>query len=596
MERPPTSPPPSPALTGQLTIETPEHVVLEYDLAGAGSRVAAALIDQLIIGLWGVACLVAAGVTAAGLGEMGAALWFAIWSIGSLGYFTLFEAYRGGQTPGKRAIGIRVVRDTGHGLTFGAALARNVMRVADMMPPPFLTGLLLVMFHPKSRRLGDMVAGTVVVRDRPEPAGAPTTRARPSADQPLVDLELVGPPLEDQEWRVLARWRERAGELEPAAGERLAAQLAARFAPRYPVRPSGAAAFLGALFRTERARRADHLGARLRGRPAAAVRLADRQGEQWGAFEALAARAARTGLDGFAAHELPDFAARYREVAADLARARTYRADGATLARLERLAAAGHNVLYRDERRTSARIVQVILRECPAAVWRARRVVTLALVCLFGPAAGAFLLIQERPALAYEVLPDLMIERAEAGRAREAEGVGYIEIAAEDRPLTAALLINNNVRVAFNCFAGGIFLGVGSLFLLAYNGLALGAAAGHYANVGLFGYLFTFIVGHGVLELFAIAVAGAAGFLLGLAVLAPGDLARSEALVVQGRIAIRMVGAVVVLLVMAGLIEGLTSASGASFSFRVAVSSASAVFLLLYLLNGARWASTLDAP
>ena len=91
-------------------------------------------------------------------------------------------------------------------------------------------------------------------------------------------------------------------------------------------------------------------------------------------------------------------------------------------------------------------------------------------------------------------------------------------------------------------------------------------------------------------------MSGAAGFLLGLAVLAPGDLTRSEALVVRGRVAVRMIGVVVVLLVIAGLIEGLASASGASFAYRVAVSSASAVFLLLYLINGARWASTLDAP
>jgi uncharacterized membrane protein SpoIIM required for sporulation len=240
--------------------------------------------------------------------------------------------------------------------------------------------------------------------------------------------------------------------------------------------------------------------------------------------------------------------------------------------------------------------MQVILRECPAAVWRARRVVLLALACLFGPAVAGYLVIRERPALAYEVLPDVMIERAEEGRERQANDQGYVELEAEQRPLMAAYLINNNVGVAFKCFAGGIFLGIGSLFLLAFNGLSLGASAGHYANVGLFGYLFTFIVGHGVLELFAIGVAGAAGFLLGQAVIAPGERTRGEALVTQGRVAVRMLGVVVVLLVIAGLIEGLASASGASFAYRLAVSSASAVFLLLYLANGARWAETLDAP
>jgi uncharacterized membrane protein SpoIIM required for sporulation len=187
-----------------------------------------------------------------------------------------------------------------------------------------------------------------------------------------------------------------------------------------------------------------------------------------------------------------------------------------------------------------------------------------------------------------------MLERAEAGRQRQAEGLGYYEADASDRPVIATAIISNNVRVAFNCFAGGAFFGVGSLLALGYNGLVLGATAGHFANAGILGYLFAFILGHGVLELFAISVSGAAGFLLGLALLAPGDLTRSEALVLRGRVAVRMVGFVVVLLIVAGLIEGLASASGASFTFRAAISAGSAVFLLLYLLNGARWASRLE--
>lgn len=595
MQRPLTSPPPADTLSTRLEVETPEHVVLEYTLAGVGSRLAAAIIDLLVLMLWGLACMVAAAWTATLLGSAGKAIWFAIWSVGFMGYFTLFEAYRQGQTPGKRALGIRVVRDTGHAVTFGAAATRNLLRAADFLPPPYLTGLLLIMLHPKSRRIGDMVAGTVVVRDRPEQVEVPGRTA--AAEAPATEERvLVGPALDDDEWRLLTTYRQRAAELEPEVRFRLEDQLVARFAARYPLRPLGAAAFLDLLHRTETARRAGALGPTGTPRASAASRLAGRHGDRWSAFEQMARRAAEQGLDTFAAHELPDFAARYREVAADLARARTYGGDALTRARLERLVAAGHNVLYRDERRSATRIAEVILRECPAAVWRARRAVGLALACLFGPAVVSYIVIRERPALAYEVLPDVMIERAEEGKARQANQQGYVEVDAEDRPLMAAQLINNNVRVAFNCFAGGIFLGIGSLYVLSFNGLALGASAGHYANVGLFGYLFTFIIGHGVLELFAIAVSGAAGLLLGLAVIAPGDLTRSEALVTQGRLAIRMIGVVVVLLVMAGMIEGLASASGASFAYRVAVSSASAVFLLLYLVNGARWAGTLDAP
>src|SRR6185503_4010874 len=122
------------------------------------------------------------------------------------------------------------------------------------------------------------------------------------------------------------------------------------------------------------------------------------------------------------------------------------------------------------------------------------------------------------------------------------------------RPLMATSIIANNVTVAFYCFAGGIFFGVGSLAMLALNGLQIGSSTGHFANLGLFGYLWTFIAGHGLLELFAIWVAGAAGLLLGRAVIAPGDLTRRDALVVNGRLAMALIGATVVLLLIAGLV------------------------------------------
>ena len=93
-------------------------------------------------------------------------------------------------------------------------------------------------------------------------------------------------------------------------------------------------------------------------------------------------------------------------------------------------------------------------------------------------------------------------------------------------------------------------------------------------------------LGHGVLELFAIWVAGAAGFLLGLGVIAPGELSRRDALVLAGRRAIRMIGFVVVLLAVAGTIEGFVSASAWPLTGLLLVSSASVLFLGVYLLNG----------
>jgi len=580
--------PPLPDFRQHLEVETPEHVVLDYEVAGVGSRALAAIGDSAVIAAWLIALAYVLGETIGTSGHWAAIIYFMASFVLFWGYYAFFEGLRAGQTPGKRWVGIRVVSDTGHPITFAAAAARNLLRVADFLPPPYLLGALFVALHPRGKRLGDIVAGTVVVRDQPVvhpvvPAGGPAG-----------DVEAAGvPELADEEFHFLREYAERAPSLPDDIRARLAGRLAARLAERYPSRPADPELFLAALYRDELSRRRGRFGARAaagEGRRESSggvvERLVARKSGRWNEFQALAERASRSGLDSFAAPELPDFAARYREIAADLARARTYRAPPTTLTRLERLVAAGHNALYRDERRTAGQVWRFLIAECPAAIIETRRALLLAFLAFFLPAMAGFLLLKERPGLAEEVLPSVMLERAEAGAERQRAGRGYYEAEAGERPLMASAIMTNNIGVAFRCFAGGIFLGVGSLVLLAYNGLAMGAISGHYGNRGLLGYLWTFVIGHGVLELFAIWVAGAAGFLLGRAIIAPGDLARGDALVVTGRVAMRMIGAVIILLVVAGLIEGFVSASTESLGYRLAVSGASVVFLAAYLARG----------
>ena len=574
---------PSPArpdLRQRFRVETPEQVGLDYELAGLGSRAAAATIDLLILGGIGIAGgivfltlrgrgLLPGGVAPALLLILAFTLWY--------GYFTFFEGLRGGQTPGKRRLGIRVVADTGHAAGLGAAAIRNLLRAADFLPPPYLLGMTLIALHPRAKRIGDIVAGTIVVRDRPQEAGV--------AVAPMGGADLVAPELTDEEYRLLGELIARAGELGTDARARLVAGLAARFVEplsRLPDAGGDVAAALAVLHASETARRQGRLGAR----QGAAEQLAARQGTRWEEFRVLADRVARHGLDSLAAHELPDFAARYREVAADLARLRTYRADARTIGRVERLAALGHNALYREADRGLGRVWNAVAHEFPQAVVAARGYVLVAFLTFAAPASAGYLALRERPEIAAEVLPDAMLERAEAGAGRRAVGGRFVEAEAGGRPIIASGIIANNVRVAFYCFAGGVFLGVGALFLLAFNGLQIGAAAGHFANVGLLGYLLEFIAGHGAIELFAIWVAGAAGLVLGRAIVAPGELRRGDALVIAGRQAVRMVGAAVVCLVVAGVIEGFVSTSGASLGGRVLASVASLGFLGVYLLGG----------
>ncbi len=583
--------PPSFDYRQHLELETPEHVVLDYEIAGVGSRAAAAILDWALVLALAFVVLFSLGLIGSTArlsgGWVGAVLIVVIYAI-IWGYFTFFEGLRQGQTPGKRQLGIRTIRDTGHGITFADAAARHLLTPIDMVG---MIGIAMIAIHPKGRRLGDLVAGTVVVRDRPVLARSAAPSARGPAD---ATVDLGAPQLDDSEFHLLREFASRAAALPPEVRDRFASQLAARFAERIPTRPADNVEFLAQLHEDETARRRGRFGGRagsVDGRTTArsvAERMVARKSERWQEFQKLAERVASGGLDQLTARELPDFAARYREVAADLARARTYGADPIVLAQLERLVAAGHSALYRDDRQTWRGIWHFISRECPGAVVRSWRYVAVAYLIFLVPAGAGYALMRDRPALAAEVLPDNVLERAEAGAGRTAKGEGFVHESSSDRPYLAARIITNNIGVAFKCFAAGILFGVGSLFMVAFNGLLLGTVAGYFANAGMSGYLWTFVIGHGVLEISAICFAGAAGLMLGLAIIAPGDLTRSDALTIAGRKAMRLIGTAVVMLLIAGTIEGFVSSSGLSVAGRVAISAGSAVFLMAYLANGAR--------
>jgi uncharacterized RDD family membrane protein YckC len=173
-----------------VSISTPDHVTLDFELAGPGSRFGAYLIDTLLIVTMIVIVVIAMFLSGlAGLGFMasvlkGGSTWIASSNLALLilfvfliywGYYVLFEGLRRGSTPGKRRLGIRVIRQDGLPIGFREAALRNLVRAADMLPPPcYMLGGLVMYFDPQGRRLGDMVAGTLVVVEKfaPPLAGA----------------------------------------------------------------------------------------------------------------------------------------------------------------------------------------------------------------------------------------------------------------------------------------------------------------------------------------------------------------------------------------------------------------------------------------
>ena len=169
------------SFTDQLNIETPEQVELRFPIAGVGSRFLAILTDTLIqisavlllvlvlglIGMTQAAQKAAARTTTDTADKWAIALMLVFFFLVFWGYFSLFEAFWHGQTPGKRLLKIRVIKDSGRQITLFEALARNLLRVVDMQLS-YLVGVACMLCNKQQKRLGDLVAGTIVVHDRGE--------------------------------------------------------------------------------------------------------------------------------------------------------------------------------------------------------------------------------------------------------------------------------------------------------------------------------------------------------------------------------------------------------------------------------------------
>jgi len=255
---------------------------------------------------------------------------------------------------------------------------------------------------------------------------------------------------------------------------------------------------------------------------------------------------------------------------------------------LERVVGAGHNALYRARGRPRTPVFRYLVRDFPAAVVQSWRYVLAAFLLFSVPGAIGYAVIREHPERGEELLPPVMVSRAEQAAERQARGLGYAESAEEELPVIASAIISNNIMIAFWAFVGGALLGVATAWVLVKNGLLLGMGFGLFVNHHAGAYLGTFVAGHGVLELTAIFIAGGAGFRLAGALILPGDRTRRDALVLDGRIAARMIGAVVTLLAIAGAIEGLLSASDAPAGYKYLTSALSVVLLAIYGASG--WA------
>lgn len=304
-------------------------------------------------------------------------------------------------------------------------------------------------------------------------------------------------------------------------------------------------------------------------------------------WERLSTLLDRAGADlgGLSAAELRELGRLYRQAAADLAVARRDLGGHAVVAYLNGLVARGHGAIYRESGAGgAARVRSFFATDLPRAfrdTWPA----TLAACLMFLlPALAGFAATFADPALAGALVPgaELVVEDVQQGEE------WWLRINEEGQAIAAAEIMTNNIGVAFRAFAGGVLLGVYTLYVLALNGLLLGVVAGAAQRFDFADNLWGFIAAHGVIELSVIFIAGGAGLQLGWAILRPGLLSRRAALVVAARRALLLVLGCVPLLAIAGLIEGFISPAPLPLALKLAVAAGSGVALYAYLLGVGR--------
>src|SRR3989442_4197311 len=213
---------------GRLEVETPDHVVLRYDLAGAGNRGFAAVLDFLIASL--IAFTASMILLLLGAASSGGLLLFSglavivtlvlIW-----GYFILLEWLWNGQTIGKRAYKLRVINEDGSPARFTQVLIRNLLRLVDFLPSFYGLGVLIIIISPKSQRLGDLAAGTYVVRaPRPQVDWFALRTVTPLGAGAFAETRRM--PGEAQ--RLVREFVAREAKLAPTERARIAALIASK--------------------------------------------------------------------------------------------------------------------------------------------------------------------------------------------------------------------------------------------------------------------------------------------------------------------------------------------------------------------------------
>ena len=583
------------------SISTPDHIELNFELAGPGSRAMAIILDTLFLAVLSIALVLGFIASGASFLDLGTAPWmFALLIAGifliQTGYFILFEAWMQGQTPGKRICGLRVVRDNGLPIGWRESLIRNLLRTVDVMPPTsYMVGGIAVMLNDHGKRLGDMAAGTMVVAERRQLTQSSESEqqwganwvARLERGDSRHAVTLTTGQVDIRQLALMDQFYKRAPTMPMEKRQALAWRLAAPHMAHFDLDPermeqelsplNSCETVISKILEMARGEAGEQTQAKPENKPESAGAAKSRQWQEFTQKVDHLLRRGKSGLKSLNPKELLTLIHDYRKIIADLGRSRAMGADRKTLNHLNRLACGGHNVLYGQHQGVShgqtAPGWPGFARQVRAHLWA----VLLAGAFFFVPATICYISLQVYPELGFELVSGGFLDFESAS----AENMH--DIPAEMRPVAGSAITTNNIRVSLLAFALGLTFGIGTALVLIYNGVHLGAVAGWLTVQGQSRALWGWIMPHGGTELLAIVLAGAAGFVLARALIAPGRLRRVIALQQVAIKALAMEVGVMGMLLVAGFIEGFISPSSINYPTRILVLLSSLVVWFAYL-------------
>jgi uncharacterized membrane protein SpoIIM required for sporulation len=296
----------------------------------------------------------------------------------------------------------------------------------------------------------------------------------------------------------------------------------------------------------------------------------------WARLDDLVKRTGHQGVQALNHKELQELGLLYRQSASDLSAARED-ASSQPLARyLNQLLGRAHNLIYMGRRGNPMGII-TFYRETYPRIFRETFAYTLAAFIVFLAGAGfGFLLCLHDPAFPRHVLGAHMMDTIDR---REMWTHSVVTM----KPLASSGIMTNNLIVSFAAFAYGLTAGIGTLYMMAMNGLLFGVVSTACWQAAMAGQLFSFVAAHGVLELPAIFIAGGGGFLIARGLLFPGYLSRRDSLSRAGGKAVRLLLGTIPMLVIAGIIEGFISPTDLAPVVKYLLAAALFTLLVLYL-------------